>query len=273
MRLKGSVGLGRYVFRLLKVLRFCLKSSWMKSTVVSLLLHCVVIALLALVGPFHTVEPSAEPTTVVEVEFEPAKVLDIGEQAPMGASIETAAAASAEAKTAMVAEAKAATPALADAAMPTEAKTAMSAEMEPAAPADDSLPGDAVAALSPAAASPGNEGGNNLGTAGATVGGSGAKPAAGGGGNASSSCLYAPKPSYPSAARAAKMEGAVVVHCVIDEAGSAVTVSVLKSCGYAELDEAARQGVKKWRFSPAKRNGIPIASFYDVRVVFRLTDT
>jgi periplasmic protein TonB len=233
-----------------------LKSPYMKTTGVSLLLHGVLIALLALVGPFHTVEPSAEPA-VVEVDIESAKLLDIGDMAAMGASVETAAAASAEARTAM----------------PAEAKTAVPAEAETAMPAEAQLPGDSVAAISPAAASPGSGGGNNLGIAGTPVGGSGANPSASGGGNASSSCLYAPKPSYPPAARAAGLEGAVVVHCIIDETGSAVTVSVLKSCGYAALDEAARQGVKKWRFSPAKRNGSPIASFYDVRVVFRLIDT
>ena len=273
--------LGRYVSRLLEgaeVLedyggRFSvvmgaragfLKSPYMKTTGVSLLLHGVFIVVLALVGPFHTVEPSAEPA-VVEVDIESAKLLDIGDMAAKGASVETAAPASAEAKTAVPAEARTAVAAEAETAMPVEAKTVM--------PAEAQLPGDSVAAISPAAASPGSGGGNNLGTAGTPVGGSGANPSAGGGGNASSSCLYAPKPSYPPAARAAGLEGAVVVHCIIDETGSAVTVSVLKSCGYAALDEAARQGVKKWRFSPAKRSGSPIASFYDVRVVFRLIDT
>ncbi|CQR71758.1 transport protein TonB [Sporomusa ovata DSM 2662] len=94
----------------------------------------------------------------------------------------------------------------------------------------------------------------------------------GGGESAGASCLYTPRPSYPQSAKKSNLEGVVLVRVLIDTDGSAVRVSVRESSGYESFDEAALMAVQKWRFSPAKRCGIPITSFFDVRVRFSLRE-
>lgn len=84
--------------------------------------------------------------------------------------------------------------------------------------------------------------------------------------------LYGSKPAYPQAARKAGWEGTVVVRVLIDTGGRVESASMRDSSGYDILDEAAVQAVKKWRFSPAQRDGVSIASLHDVRVRFRLDE-
>jgi len=53
--------------------------------------------------------------------------------------------------------------------------------------------------------------------------------------------------------------------------GVATQVELERSSGSSMLDAAARETVKSWRFSPARRAGDPIAAWVIVPVVFRLT--
>jgi protein TonB len=94
----------------------------------------------------------------------------------------------------------------------------------------------------------------------------------GAGGSGGASVLRGASPKYPAAARKAGWEGAVVVSILVDETGRAAAVTIRESSHYDSLDEAAVEAVKKWRFSPARRNGEPVASMHTVRVRFRLTD-
>ncbi len=80
-------------------------------------------------------------------------------------------------------------------------------------------------------------------------------------------------PGYPTAARRAGREGIVKVRVLLDTDGNPASVMVLETSGYEDFDTAAAQAVKKWRFSPARRGGKPVASFHDVRIRFRLYDT
>jgi protein TonB len=64
----------------------------------------------------------------------------------------------------------------------------------------------------------------------------------------------------------------VTVRVLVNTDGSAVSVTVRETSGHEDFDNAAAQAVKKWRFSPARRGGAPVASFHDVRVRFRLDE-
>lgn len=79
-----------------------------------------------------------------------------------------------------------------------------------------------------------------------------------------------PRPLYPAAARKAGISGTVIVSVSIDEHGQPVAVSKSRSCGCAELDDAAVAAVRKWRFHPAKINGQPVAARLQVPVRFAL---
>jgi protein TonB len=64
----------------------------------------------------------------------------------------------------------------------------------------------------------------------------------------------------------------VTVRVLVGTDGDAVSVTVRVTSGHEDFDNAALQAIKKWRFSPARRGGTPVASFHDIRVRFRLED-
>jgi protein TonB len=100
----------------------------------------------------------------------------------------------------------------------------------------------------------------------------------GAGGAASSGALELPgylrnpPPPYPAAARRFKEEGVVMLHTEVDTQGKVVAVTLTKSCGFADLDEAALETVKNWQFKPAQVAGVAISSSVNIPVRFRLKD-
>jgi TonB family protein len=76
------------------------------------------------------------------------------------------------------------------------------------------------------------------------------------------------KPKYPKDALAKGIEGVVEVEILIDAGGKVTRARVLKSV--PGLDEAALDTVERWRFSPAMKNGHPVATTARAPVMFRL---
>jgi protein TonB len=75
-------------------------------------------------------------------------------------------------------------------------------------------------------------------------------------------------PTYPAIARAAHVEGVVILEVVIAEDGSIRDVQVLRSIPL--LDGAAMEAVHQWRFTPTMLNGEPVPVVMTVTVAFRL---
>ena len=75
-------------------------------------------------------------------------------------------------------------------------------------------------------------------------------------------------PIYPPLARAAGVEGIVILEAVIAEDGSVRDVRVLRSIPL--LDAAAVEAVRQWRFTPTLLNGEPVPVVMTVTVAFRL---
>ncbi len=75
-------------------------------------------------------------------------------------------------------------------------------------------------------------------------------------------------PVYPSIAVEGRIEGTVVLECVIDPRGRVVDVQVLK--GLPLLDEAALEAVRQWVYTPTLINGVPTSVIMTVKVTFRL---
>src|SRR5258705_9711514 len=75
-------------------------------------------------------------------------------------------------------------------------------------------------------------------------------------------------PVYPPFARAARVEGIVILEAVIAEDGSVRDVRVLRS--QALLDEAAIEAVRQWRFTPTLLNGQPVPVVMTITVAFKL---
>ena len=76
-------------------------------------------------------------------------------------------------------------------------------------------------------------------------------------------------PAYPVEARKAKVEGKVVLECIIDTKGSVSVNRVLKGLA-PDLDEAAIASVTQWRYEPALKDGMPVAVYLTVKVQFKL---
>ena len=75
-------------------------------------------------------------------------------------------------------------------------------------------------------------------------------------------------PVYPAIARAAHIEGVVILEAVIREDGGVRDVRVLRSIQL--LDAAAVEAVRQWRFTPTLLNGEPVPVVMTITMAFRL---
>ncbi len=75
-------------------------------------------------------------------------------------------------------------------------------------------------------------------------------------------------PIYPPLAVAARLEGRVVLDCVIDEDGRVASVTVLRA--QPLLEAAAVEAVRQWRYRPTLLNGVRVGVLLTVTVDFRL---
>lgn len=80
------------------------------------------------------------------------------------------------------------------------------------------------------------------------------------------------KPDYPVAARKQGLEGKVVLRVTVAPDGRITSVTVVESSGHKILDNAARDGVARWRFAPARRATGAIASVIDVPIEYKLSN-
>jgi len=78
------------------------------------------------------------------------------------------------------------------------------------------------------------------------------------------------QPVYPEAARAAGVEGTVILHAIIGMKGDPLSLRVVNTQVDPELARAAVEAVSKWRYSPTLLNGDPIEVDTTVMVNFKL---
>jgi len=76
--------------------------------------------------------------------------------------------------------------------------------------------------------------------------------------------LDTPPPAYPPELACFDKGGTVGLLLEISIDGSPVNIRVENSSGHPQLDQAALDAVKTWRFRPATRNGAPVQT--DLRV-------
>ena len=82
--------------------------------------------------------------------------------------------------------------------------------------------------------------------------------------------LNNPAPAYPRMSKRLGEQGTVTVRVLINTEGRAEQAEIRTSSGYPRLDEAALETVKRWRYVPGKRAGIPEAIWFNVPVRFVL---
>jgi TonB family protein len=81
--------------------------------------------------------------------------------------------------------------------------------------------------------------------------------------------LHKVEPSYSLEARAAKVQGMVLLYVVIGADGRASDVQLRKGVGYG-LDEQALDAVTQWTFKPGTRDGMAVPVQAMIEVNFRL---
>ncbi len=80
-------------------------------------------------------------------------------------------------------------------------------------------------------------------------------------------------PAYPQAVRATGIEGSVEVALTVLRDGSVGWVRVVRAEPRGYFEQAATEGVRRWRFAPATQDGEAIECRLRTRVRFTLTDT
>ena len=83
--------------------------------------------------------------------------------------------------------------------------------------------------------------------------------------------LNKPSFTYPPIALRQRIEGKVDLSVLVDERGGVTDAKVISGAGgRAGLNEAASDYVKRWKFRPATKEGVPVKTWTPVSVVFML---
>ncbi len=81
-----------------------------------------------------------------------------------------------------------------------------------------------------------------------------------------------PPPAYPAVARQMGYQGVVYVQAEILTDGRVGRTMIRKSSGYAILDQTAIKAVRRWKFEPAKKSGVPCATWAELPIKFVIDD-
>ncbi len=90
-----------------------------------------------------------------------------------------------------------------------------------------------------------------------------------GGGVSAPNVLNKVAPEYSNDARAARLEGTVVLSLVVDQQGRPQNLKVVRSLGLG-LDEQAIEAVEKWSFKPGMKDGKPVPVVATIEINFKL---
>jgi len=94
-------------------------------------------------------------------------------------------------------------------------------------------------------------------------------PLRGGGAVSAPVVLERCQPDYPTRARSARVEGEVVLEAVILRDGTVGEVRVVKGLRLGCTD-AAIEALRRWRFLPGERYGVPVDVYFELTVEFIL---
>jgi protein TonB len=75
-------------------------------------------------------------------------------------------------------------------------------------------------------------------------------------------------PTYPDSLKGSGIQGTVIVEAVINEKGCTESLHIVQKLN-PQLDELARQSVNSWKFTPATKDGRPVAVMVRIPVEFK----
>jgi protein TonB len=78
-------------------------------------------------------------------------------------------------------------------------------------------------------------------------------------------------PVYPGPARNVGKEGSIMINVLISETGDVIQTAVVGGDkGSLGFEKAAENAVRKWKFSPAEKDGVPVRVWKPVTIHFKL---
>lgn len=232
------------------------KHPYMKATGISFVLHIALLACFTIVLKQFTPASVAAP---IAIDFVPATVADTGDTLNQLSSAAAVQEVSRQQEQQMLAE-------------PAEKKQQSKLVQNRQRQEQLSETSSASAVVANAAAALPDRPDGGGGSTAVAADGEGNKPANKPAIRTQAGLVSGSRPAYPRDAWKAGWEGVVIVRVLVGTDGSALSISVQHSSGYASLDAAAAQAVGQWRFSPARSGAAAVESFYDVKVKFRLAD-
>ncbi|MCL6640904.1 MAG: energy transducer TonB [Candidatus Rokubacteria bacterium] len=81
---------------------------------------------------------------------------------------------------------------------------------------------------------------------------------------------YQTRPRYPESALRAGIQGVTRLRFEVLATGRVGRVLVEESAGFEDLDRAAVEAVRTWRFKPARRGDQPVPVWFTLPVRFEL---
>jgi protein TonB len=81
---------------------------------------------------------------------------------------------------------------------------------------------------------------------------------------------YQYRPAYPSRARARGIQGTTLLYVLVSDRGRVTDVVVKQSAGDPDLDQAATDAVRRWRFEPARRGDEPVEMWVQLPFEFKI---
>ncbi|HKS25035.1 MAG TPA: TonB family protein [Thermoanaerobaculia bacterium] len=76
-------------------------------------------------------------------------------------------------------------------------------------------------------------------------------------------------PPYPELARRARLNGFVILECIIDQSGHIRDAKVLQS-SFAAFEQPALDAIRQWEFAPGTLNGQPVNVQFNLTVSFHV---
>lgn len=78
------------------------------------------------------------------------------------------------------------------------------------------------------------------------------------------------KPVYPYRAKRMRLEGKVDVRFLVREDGSVSNIEILGSTPSGVFDDSVRKALSAWRFTPGKKSGASVRTWFATSIAFKL---
>jgi protein TonB len=83
--------------------------------------------------------------------------------------------------------------------------------------------------------------------------------------------IYAPEPQYPPKLYRERVRGSVTVFLIVNQSGTVTEARTQQTSGFREFDESALNAVRKYKFTPAIKDGQPVPVQFTQQITFSAT--